>query len=95
MKMRNVNSSASLPGAPGDFVISIYADGNGLLRMACPNGKKICGVAITRGPENPETHHHGWDGNMEAPTITPSIGCDHAPRCGWHGHIIAGIRTPD
>lgn len=63
------------------------------IRFWCGNGKKrICGVALTLGEqanagEGGKRRWH-WDGNMEAPTITPSIGCD--ARCGWHGHITAG-----
>lgn len=37
----------------------------------------------------------GWnfDGNREAPSITPSIDCK-ATGCGWHGHCTAGVFTP-
>jgi len=56
-----------------------------------PNSRQCC-VDIVRG--KPDGYKHGWDGNPEEPTITPSIGCDNAPRCGWHGHIIKGDITP-
>ncbi len=62
--------------------------------MRCPNGKGACAVAIIRGPMSEIPHLHGWDGDMIEPTITPSIGCDLAPRCGWHGHITKGVRNP-
>lgn len=29
-----------------------------------------------------------WDGNMEAPTFSPSINCEG--NCGWHGYIRNG-----
>jgi hypothetical protein len=29
-----------------------------------------------------------WDGNADAPTLTPSIRRTHT--CGWHGHLTAG-----
>lgn len=29
----------------------------------------------------------GWDGNVEKPTLTPSI---HAPG-QWHGYMVAGV----
>lgn len=29
-----------------------------------------------------------WNGNREAPTLTPSINCDK--HCGWHGYIENG-----
>lgn len=51
-----------------------------------------CQIPIKRGPPDNAAHKWGWDGNMETPTLTPSIGCDH--RCGWHGHITNGEITP-
>lgn len=57
----------------------------------CPNGKnRICEIPLTLGPAQAavEDRRWHWDGNMEAPTITPSIGCES--RCGWHGNIING-----
>ena len=67
------------------------------IQFWCRGGKKrICSVDLTLGPQL-EADEHGrrrwhWDGNMEAPTVTPSIGCD--AKCGWHGHITAGEVTP-
>lgn len=38
----------------------------------------------------PETHPSWiWDGNIEKPTLTPSIYRKTA--CGWHGYLRAGI----
>lgn len=34
-----------------------------------------------------------WDGNVEAPTVTPSILHD-SKRCGWHGYLTAGEFVP-
>ncbi|HXC25276.1 MAG TPA: DUF6527 family protein, partial [Gemmatimonadaceae bacterium] len=37
-----------------------------------------------------------WDGNLEAPTLTPSIHClseyqgQPSAGCGWHGYIRGG-----
>ncbi len=85
--------------APGDFTYDKWVeDGNGghtptqliFKRPGCKNG--YCIIDITRGPASHPFFH--WDGNREKPTITPSIGCDNAPRCGWHGHIINGEITP-
>lgn len=82
------------PTEPDEFDIKFDAQGVGIFVMRCPgNPKKICAVGVNRGPANQELRLHGWDGNIEAPTITPSIGCDNAPRCGFHGHIVAGVRT--
>ena len=59
-----------------------------------PNGMQ-CLVNIVRGDPDLIAHRHGWDGNRDEPTITPSIGCDsHPRRCGWHGNIIKGEITP-
>ena len=38
-----------------------------------------------------------WDGNVERPTLTPSINCvaekggKPTGGCGWHGHITNGV----
>jgi hypothetical protein len=56
----------------------------------CGNGaNRICEIQVTLGEvvDQPVRRWH-WNGDMQAPTLTPSIGCDH--RCGWHGHITAG-----
>lgn len=62
---------------------------------------RLCHVLIKRGvggpldttlPNGNSSKVHGWDGNEQEPTLTPSIGCDQ--RCGWHGHIIKGEITP-
>ena len=31
-----------------------------------------------------------WDGNKDAPTLTPSIACGMPKGCDWHGHMRAG-----
>ena len=57
----------------------------------CSRGMHYCMVSVVHGA--PVNHCHGWDGNTEAPTITPSIDC--APRgCTFHGHVSAGKVTP-
>jgi len=67
--------------------------------FVCPNNK-TCGVLL--GPSfvgRSASFDHcvwQWDGNMEHPTITPSINCiaekDGKPTggCGWHGYITNG-----
>lgn len=49
----------------------------------CPRGQGECLVPLA--PDRPD----GWafDGNAEAPTLTPSIQCH---RCGWHGYVRDG-----
>lgn len=64
------------------------------IEFRCPNGKnRQCQIQLTLGEQTdgPPRRWH-WDGNVEAPTITPSIGCDQ--RCGWHGHITNGETHP-
>lgn len=59
----------------------------------------ICVQKVTLGPplagQNGGANRWHWNGSMEAPTLSPSIGCDNSPRrCGWHGHIIDGETKP-
>jgi hypothetical protein len=68
--------------------------------FVCPNGHRC---AVLLGPRFVDRPHPdalcvwAWDGNMERPTVTPSINCiavkDGKPTggCGWHGHITNGL----
>ncbi len=66
----------------------------------CPNHRR-CSVLLGPQPVPRPTpdalYTWGWDGNMERPTIWPSINCiadkDGKPTggCGWHGFITAGV----
>ena len=68
--------------------------------FVCPRGER-CGVFLAPQPidrPRPDACYvWGWDGNMERPTITPSINCiaekDGKPTggCGWHGFITNGV----
>ena len=75
-----------------------YPGATAHILFVCPKNRR-CGILL--GPQfvdrpNPEgLCVWKWDGNMEAPTLSPSINClaekDGKPSgCGWHGHIIAG-----
>jgi hypothetical protein len=77
-----------------------YPGSTGHIIFVCPNGKR-CGVilgpvAVPRSAPD-RACIWAWDGNMERPTITPSINCiaekDGKPTggCGWHGFITNGI----
>lgn len=67
--------------------------------FVCPHGKR-CSILL--GPKFVDRATPddlcvwGWSGDLEKPTITPSIDCisekDGKPTggCGWHGHIING-----
>lgn len=53
----------------------------------CPKSKwGVCFIQIHRDPPVHPIWH--WDGNVERPTIVPSIGCDR--RCGKHVTIMNG-----
>lgn len=62
------------------------------LHYVCPCG---CGdwrsVSVVRGSFAKSCW--GWDGNEILPTLTPSIQHVKAGdrRCGWHGHLLAGL----
>lgn len=84
-------SGHSVEGQPG---------ATGHMMFVCPNGRR-CSILV--GPQpverlSPEKCYvWGWDGNLERPTITPSINClaekDGKPTggCGWHGFITNGV----
>ena len=52
---------------------------------------QVCTILICLGA--PQEPFHGWDGNLEKPTVTPSIGCE-SRGCVFHGHIIKGLIHP-
>ncbi len=82
---------AGLEGYPGSTAHILFE---------CPKGQR-CSVIL--GPQAvPRSAPDraciwGWDGNLDKPTLTPSINCitekDGKPTggCGWHGHIINGV----
>ncbi len=91
---------------PGKFDISAehgvegYPGVTGRLAFICPNGR-FCSVLLAPQPiprSAPDRCYvWGWNGNREAPTLTPSINCiaekDGKPTggCGWHGFIQNGV----
>lgn len=93
--------SFDIDPSPGG--IEGYPGATGHILFVCPNGKR-CGVLV--GPQ--QVHRDAspggrlciwaWDGNLERPTLEPSIDCratkdDGTPAggCGWHGHIAQGV----
>lgn len=90
---------------PGAFSIGLnrvqgYPAATGHILFVCPNQKRcavLLGPAATPPAEGQRLHIWAWDGNLERPTLTPSINCratkdDGTPAggCGWHGHITNG-----
>lgn len=73
---------------PGDFGYRIDEYGVQFVQH-CPKFG-VCLVKIHQGPPDAAKALWQWNGNWECPTIVPSIGCDHAPRCGQHVNVIDG-----
>lgn len=79
----------------GDFAYRVdVIDGHEHWQLAlwCPK-YKVCLTRIHRAPADRASATWEWDGNIEKPTITPSIGCDDAPRCGRHSVISNGEQS--
>lgn len=82
MKARLVPDIRGEGHQPGDIELRRYPDGEpGGYAYRCPG----CGEDdwLDIHPTNGWT----WDGNVEQPTLHPSI--LHRP-CQWHGHLVAG-----
>jgi hypothetical protein len=75
------------PTTPGQWQIRVMGHGPHLL-YGCPNGRGSCGVPIQPSPPNQAGCSWNWDGNTDAPTLTPSINC--IAGCGWHGFMTKG-----
>jgi hypothetical protein len=88
-RFEDMGYHAAEPPVPGEL---------GRFSYGCPRGTGHCGaVIICNGPKPPHSKQWGWDGNVERPTLTPSINClSHGPDgekyagCGWHGFITNG-----
>ena len=105
--MRNVGKGVYHAGAggiekPGDFgwridmdreqIDGIWTDKCAQVYFVqhCPKFG-VCMIKVHRAAPDQSTATWQWDGNFDAPTITPSIGCDAAPRCGAHRTITGGL----
>lgn len=70
------------------------------LEFPCPlRPGQTCHVRLAGGPADDGTRPRWqWNGDLERPTLTPSINClSHNPQtgeryagCGWHGYITNG-----
>lgn len=85
------NSDEEIPHEPGEWTIrsqsSRGASGPYLI-FGCPLKKGSCGVPLAPSAPLPNGALWTWDGNTEAPTVSPSINCTGG--CGWHGYMKAG-----
>ena len=59
-------------------------------RLLIAEGPHSAAHGVKRDPQNQNggRAQWDWDGNREAPTLSPSINCES--HCGWHGYIRAG-----
>jgi hypothetical protein len=74
-----------LPKAPGEFAWQINAPSRHLAMML------PCGDFANLPVNTP--NGWTWDGNEDAPTLTPSILCRRhvaGSECGWHGYMTKG-----
>lgn len=69
----------------GDFVF-IEVEGGLSLFTILPSGICICIPVVKGPPTGTGRGPWGWDGNEDAPTITPSIWT----KGHWHGYLTAG-----
>lgn len=77
-----------------------YPGSTAHILFVCPNRHRcavLLGPQFVTRPTPDALCIWAWDGNIERPTITPSINCiaekDGKPTggCGWHGFITAGV----
>ena len=64
------------------------------LVFGCPCGDRMCNglISVDRDGDNPPTWK--WDGDWDAPTLTPSIQRRGGLGCDWHGYLTAGEFVP-
>lgn len=81
------------------FNCADYPAATARILFVCPKGKRcglLLGPVFVPRPTEDACNIWGWDGNLECPSITPSINCvvekDGKPTglCGWHGFIKSG-----
>lgn len=70
---------------PGNWA---FSESDNVILIVLPDGK-LAGLPLSADASNRlhDGTHWNWDGNREAPTITPSI-LDVVT--GWHGYLRAG-----
>jgi hypothetical protein len=77
-----------------------YLSSTAQILFVCPNGKRcsvLLGPVFVQRPTPDAVCVWAWDGNLERPTLTPSINCiaekEGKPTggCGWHGFITNGV----
>lgn len=81
------------PTKPGEFqyIGRFRKEGAYGLIYCCPcgcGGEGLLQFDNDQGSDNVHPKWH-WDGNKEAPTLTPGI--RRIGGCGWHGFLTAGV----
>lgn len=86
----NIGPSGDLPEKPGEYLF-VYHSGKACgIDFCCPCGK--CSQASYlpfRDTELSTEPSWEFDGNMEKPTLKPSI--LRTSECKWHGYLTDGI----
>lgn len=74
------------------FITPEISPGWKILKFVCPCGCRQVDTlrlySIGDRRSNDAAPHWLWDGNRNAPTLSPSINRDRT--CGWHGYLQAG-----
>ena len=71
----------------GDFYIGYDKRGQLMMRGCLPNGVNFAiPLRPLIDPKINDGHSWQWDGNMDLPTLTPSVNCVEV----WHGFITHG-----
>lgn len=81
MRVRLVTNIRSLGSKPGDIEYRSIGGAPGGFAYRCPG----CGEEDWLNIH--DDHGWRWDGDIESPTLTPSI--LHRP-CKWHGYLTSG-----
>lgn len=92
MKTARVDDNTRFPPR-GGFCWTPNADNPERITIATPAG--TVRLKVVRGPDPgdvPDGPKWGWDGNVDFPTLVPSINVDggHGVNDHWHGYMRAG-----
>lgn len=82
--------AAILAAQRGEFEVVTEPSGQRRFWFVCPGPCKSIAPIALRPVVDGSQQSWEWDGNLDAPTLTPSInhvGC-------WHGWLTSGMFTP-
>ena len=69
-------------------IVAVHESGDVTRAILLLDCKGSCQIPIRKGGHTQyATKIWGWDGHVEAPTVTPSIDC---PKCGFHRTLTKG-----